>query len=134
MNKRAVHRLAVVALLLALAACEQPSRPGAQPGGTAGASGPAGALVVPIGSGGTPYEPLWLDDGLYFGVEPKNDNDRHTLWRWRDGRAEQVRLRLPDDCYGSLLGSGDWRLATGDWRPATAATGPRGRCFWRRPG
>jgi hypothetical protein len=102
MSKRATRRVAIVAILLALAGCGRPSQPGARPGGTAGVSGPAG-MAVAIDSSGTPYGPLWLDDGLYFGVEPKNDNDRHELWRWRNGKAERVALRLPADCYGSLL-------------------------------
>lgn len=102
MSKRAARCAAVVAVVLALSACARTSQPGSRPGGTSGAAAQAGTAVT-IDSGGRPYGPLWLDDAVYFGVEPKNDNDRHELWRWRDGRAEQVPLKLPADCYGSLL-------------------------------
>ncbi|MEV8517121.1 hypothetical protein [Dactylosporangium sp. NPDC051484] len=106
--RSARHAVVAVVVALAVAACETPSQPGGTPAGTAsaipGAKGTGNAPVtVELGTAGTPYNPTWLDDALYFGVEPKNDNDKHQLWRWREGHAERVPLKLPADCYGSLL-------------------------------
>ncbi|MER7004884.1 hypothetical protein ABT297_17825 [Dactylosporangium sp. NPDC000555] len=62
-----------------------------------------GGAVVRSGSG-QPYSPVWLDDGLYFGVAPLHGDGPDELWRWRDGQAagEPVAVRVAE-CRPTLL-------------------------------
>jgi hypothetical protein len=92
-----------VAMLVALTVAGCAPRPGAPPEGSPPSGGDAETMIRYAGPG-TPYGPLWLADGLYFGVEPKDDNDVHELWRWRAGApaAERVDVRV-DDCHPALL-------------------------------
>ena len=100
MRARILVSVAAVVAALALPGC-------ARPAATAGGDQPAGdgtTTTVRFAGDGFPYGPLWLADGLYFGVEPRDDNDPHQLWRWRNGAsaAERVDLKI-DNCHPALL-------------------------------
>ncbi|MFG2040629.1 TolB family protein [Dactylosporangium sp. NPDC048998] len=99
MPARILLSSAAVVATLALPGC---ARPAVAPDGPP--AGDAITTTVSFASSGRPYGPLWLADGLYFGVEPRDDNDPHQLWRWRDGAAAAERVDVKAErCHPALL-------------------------------